>query len=152
MASNTAQIRVGRLLEVRIAAGYPTPEDVDQLFDALASEVGKLPSGQRHVTVADWTHCPVMTPTAAARLRERMAGTNSLTERSAVLAVTDLPIAVTQFLRIIREAALPDRRLFFSSTELISWLGELLNPAETERLRQFFTELPFPTPPPLHVR
>jgi hypothetical protein len=152
MSTNTAEVRVGRLLEVRIAAGYRTADDVDQLFDALAREVARLPAGQRHVTAADWTRCHVMTPTAAGRLGERMAGTNALTERSAVLVVTDLPIAVMQFLRIIREAALPDRRLFFSSTELITWLGEVLTPAETDRLRQFFTELPPPAPPPLHTR
>jgi hypothetical protein len=147
MATNTAEIKVGRLLEVRIAAGYRTVEDVDQLFDALEVEVKKLLPGQRHVTVADWTHCPVMTPMAASRLGERMAATNSHTERSAVLAVPDLPIAVVQFLRLIREAALPDRRLFFSSTELIGWLGEVLTPAELARARQFFAELPAPIRP-----
>jgi hypothetical protein len=147
MATNTAEIRVGRLLEVRIAAGYRTVEDVDQLFDTLAAAVARLPDGQRHVTVADWTHCPVMTPTAATRLRERIAGTNARTERSAVLAVTDLPIAVMQFLRVIREAALPDRRLFFSSTEMLGWLAEVLTPAETDRVRQFFIELPPPIRP-----
>jgi hypothetical protein len=152
MGTNTAEIRVGRLLEVRIAAGYRTADDVDQLFDTLAREVGRLPAGQRHVTVVDWTRCPVMTPSAAGRLGERMAATNALTERSAVLAVTDLPIAVMQFLRIIREAALPDRRLFFSSTELIGWLTELLTPEETARLRQFLTEVPPPAVPPRPTR
>jgi hypothetical protein len=152
MASNTAFIKVGRLLEVRIAAGYRTPEDVDQLFDALAAEVARLPAGQRHVTVADWTRCPVMTPAAAGRLGERISATNAQTERSAVLAVTDLPIAVMQFLRIIREAALPDRRLFFSSTELIGWLGEVLTQPEQDRLRQFLAELPPPAQTPLLAR
>jgi hypothetical protein len=147
MPTNTAEIRVGRLLEVRIAAGYRTVEDVDQLFDMLDAAVARLPAGQRHATVADWSHCPVMTPMAANRLGERMAATNVHTERSAVLAVTDLPTAVVQFLRVIREAALPDRRLFFSASELLTWLGEILTPAETDRLRQFITELPAPVRP-----
>jgi hypothetical protein len=144
MATNTAQIRAGRLLEVRIAAGYRTVEDVDQLFNVLEQEVAKLPPDIQHVTVADWTHCTVMTPTAMARLGERVASTNAQTERSAILAVTDVPVALAQFLRIIREAAMPNRRLFFSSTELLGWLGEILTPAESARLREFLTEMPGP--------
>jgi hypothetical protein len=147
MTGNTADIRVGRLLEVRIAAGYRTVEDVDRLFDMLEAAVGRLPPGQRHVTVADWTRCLVMTPMAARRLGERMAGVNASTERSAVLAVPDMPTAVVQFLRVIREAALPDRRLFFSATELAGWLGEILTPAESARLREFLIELPAPDRP-----
>jgi hypothetical protein len=147
MSTNTAEIRVGRLLEVRIAAGYRTVEDVDQLFDALDAAVARLPPGVKHVTVADWTRCTVMTPTATTRLRERMALTNLHTERSAVLVVSDLPTAVVQFLRVIREAQHPDRKLFFSSGELVTFLGEVLTPEETERVRQFFTEFRAPSRP-----
>jgi hypothetical protein len=147
MSTNTAEIRVGRLLEVRIAAGYRSVDDVDQLFDALDGAVSALPPGVKHVTVADWTRCAVMTPTATARLRERMALTNVHTERSAVLVVPDMPTAVVQFLRVIREAKLPDRKLFFSASELVTFLAEVLTPAETERVRQFFTERPGPSRP-----
>ena len=147
MATNTAEIRVGRLLEVRVAAGYRTLDDVDRLFDVIDAAVARLPAGVRHVTVVDWTHCAVMIPEATTRLRERMAMTNATTERSAVLVVADMPIAVVQFLRVIREAQLPDRRLFFSATELVSWLSPLLDPAETERLRQFVAESSAPIRP-----
>jgi hypothetical protein len=144
MATNTAEIRVGRLLEVRVAMGYRTVEDVDQLFDALEVAVGRLPEGVQHVTVADWTRCAVMTPLATTRLRERMSRTNGRTERSAVLVISDAPIAVVQFLRVIREANLPDRRLFFSASELVNWLSATLTVPESERLQQFLTELPAP--------
>ncbi len=144
MLSNTAEIRVGRLLEVRIAAGYRTVEDVDALFDTLDAHVAKLPPGVRHVTAADWTRCVVMAPRAADRLKQRIASVNASTDRSAVLAVTDLPIAVVQFLRIIREAGNPDRRLFYSASEMIGWLEERLTPEEAARLRQFLSELPAP--------
>jgi hypothetical protein len=144
MATNTAEIKVGRLLEVRIAAGYRSVEDVDQLFTSLRAAVATLPPGVQHVTIADWTHCPVMTPMAADRLRTQIERTNALTQRSAVLAVTDLPTAVVQFLRVIREANHPDRRMFFSATELVAWLGEVLTPEETARARQFLTEFHAP--------
>src|SRR3982751_6272326 len=57
MLANTAEIKVGRLLEVRIAAGYRTVEDVDALFDTLDAHVAKLPPGVGPVTGADWTPC-----------------------------------------------------------------------------------------------
>ena len=144
MLANTAEIKVGRLLEVRVAAGYRTVEDVDALFDTLDAHVAKLPPGVRHVTAADWTRCVVMAPRAADRLKQRIAAVNASTDRSAVLAVTDLPIAVVQFLRIIREAGNPDRRLFYSASEMITWLGERLTADESTRLHQFLTELHAP--------
>jgi len=140
MATNTAAIRVGRLLEIRGEAGYRTAADVDQLFDIIDAEVAKLPSSQKHVTIVDWRHCPVMSPQAAQRIGQRIVLTNPRTERSAALAVADAPVAVLQFLRVIREAGLPDRRLFFGVDELVPWLSEALTSIETARLRQFLAE------------
>jgi hypothetical protein len=47
---------------------------------------------------------------------------------------------VLQFLRVIREADLPDRKLFFDEQSLVSWLDEVLSPGERERLRVFLSE------------
>jgi hypothetical protein len=140
MAANTAAIRVGRLLEIRADAGYRTVADVDALFNVIASEVGKVPATQKHVTVVDWRRCPVMSPVAAECIGQRIGSTNTKTERSAALAVTNAPVAILQFLRVIREAGLPDRRLFFSADELVIWLNEVLTPNESARLSQFLTE------------
>jgi hypothetical protein len=81
-----------------------------------------------------------MAPEAAERIAQRIAGTNARTERSAALASPDAPVAVLQFLRVIREAGLPDRRLFFHETELQRWLEEVLTPAEAARLGDFLSE------------
>ena len=137
MSSNTAKILVGRLLEIRADAGYKTRADVDRLFDAIGREVARLPRGQRHVTVVDWRRCPVMAPEAAERIAASIAGTNLSTERSAALAANDAPVAVLQFVRVIREAGLPDRKLFFEEKELVDWLKETLSGPELKRLRQF---------------
>jgi hypothetical protein len=69
-----------------------------------------------------------------------MAGKNSSTERSAALARQDAPIAVLQFVRVIREANNPARRLFFDEDEVYAWLSEVLSPAERGRLREFLNE------------
>jgi hypothetical protein len=137
MPLNTAQLRVGRLLEVRAADGFRSVASVDRMFENVERELSSLPAGQRHVTIADWRECQVMSPEAARRLSTRMASTNLRTERSAALAAQGSPTTVLQFLRVIRESGHPDRKLFFSEVELIDWLAEVLTPAETLRLRVF---------------
>ena len=140
MVTNTASITVGRLLEVRANAGYRTASDVDQLFDAIDREVAKLPQTQMIITVADWRHCPVIASAAVDRVLQRIVALNHRTERSVALARTDSATAVMQFVRLIREANLPDRKMFFSPEELIDWLNEVLSPSEKARLQEFLRE------------
>ncbi|HVY32597.1 MAG TPA: hypothetical protein VHB79_38940 [Polyangiaceae bacterium] len=137
---NTAAVRVGRLLEIRVASGLRSAEDVDAHFVSIAQALESVPAGQRHVTVADWRTCPVMSPEAAQRFGQCIAQYNARTERSAALANQEAPVTVLQFMRVIREAGLPDRKLFFSEPELESWVGEVLTEAERERLREFLAE------------
>lgn len=134
---NTAKVNVGRLLEVRVAAGFRTAADVDAHFANIDRQLATIRSGQQHVTVADWRACPVMSPEAAQRLAHHIARTNARTERSAALAVQTAPVTVLQFMRVIREAGLPDRKLFSDEEELIGWLGEVLTREERQRLREF---------------
>ena len=140
MPGNTARLRVGRLLEIRADAGYRTVKDVDALFDDIDRQLARLPQAQQHVTVIDWRRCPVMAPEAAARIASRIANMNGRTERSAALASSDAPVAVLQFLRVIREAGLPDRKLFFDGLEMRRWVAEILTPAEAARLADFIEE------------
>jgi hypothetical protein len=137
---NTAELRVGRLIEIRAAAGYRTADAVDLLFDTLEQVLRKLPTGVAHVTVVDWRCCPLMSPEAAQRIVQRIAATNQNTERSAALVNGDAPVAVLQFLRVIREANLPDRKLFHDQRGLLRYLGEVLTATELERLDAFLSE------------
>lgn len=140
MPANTASLRVGRLLEVRADAGYRTPADVDAIFEAIGREVAKLPPDAHHITVVDWRRCPLMSPEAAEHMIKRISGVNSSTTRSAALAREDAPLAVLQFVRLIRDANLPDRKLFLHSDELYTWLCEVLSTEERARLRVFLSE------------
>jgi hypothetical protein len=147
MLANTATIRVGRLLEIRADEGYRTVADVDRVFDAIAREVGTLDKSESHVTVVDWRRCPVMSPIAATRMAQRIQLTNGRTERSAALANQNSPVAVLQFLRVIREANLPDRKLFFDMEALVEWLSPVLTEAEVGRLVALLDEgTPGPAP------
>jgi len=137
MVTNSAVIRVGRLLEIRAEAGYRSPDDVDALFDLVAAELSKVARDRRIVTVVDWRRCPVMEATAAERMLQRMVSANPRTERSAALATSKAPVAILQFMRLIRESRLPDRRMFLNAPELIAWVSEVLEPQEQQRLREF---------------
>jgi hypothetical protein len=89
------------------------------------------------VTVVDWRRCPVMEATAAARMLERIVAVNPVTERSAALATAKAPVAILQFMRLIRESRLADRRMFLNVPELTAWVGEVLEPDEQQRLHAF---------------
>jgi hypothetical protein len=138
--SNSAAIRVGRLLEVCIDAGFGSTAEVDRHFDRIEEELAKIPSTVRHYTVADWTRCPVMAPEVAERVVARMSKLNARVGRSAALASKSSPGALLQFLRLIREAGHPDRRLFFDAPELLRWMGEELDATELARLKTMLKE------------
>lgn len=137
---NTVAIVQGRLLEIRADAGYRSLHDVEQVTRAIQRESMKVPLNVRSVTVVDWRRCPVMSDDASARLLEHMRNSNSRVERSAALASQKSSIAVLQFLRLVRESAHPDRRLFYEPEPLIEWLAEVLTAEELKRLREFLAE------------
>ena len=140
MPGNTAQIQVGRLLEIRAGAGYRSVDEVRDLFHRIGQAVAKLPPGSKHVTVVDWRKCPIMEPAAAEFLVKQMTSVNPGTLRSAAIARQDAPLHVLQFVRVIRDAGFSDRTLFFAEAELCTWLAEVLTPAEQTRLREFLAE------------
>lgn len=136
---NTAAIRVGRLLEIR-ALACRSAEEVATLFKTIGGELARVPSGTQIVAVADWRYCPVMASDAAEFALAGMTKNNARVLRSGALASRDSPIAVLQFLRLVRESRHESRRLFFDEDDLTRWLGEVLTDAEAERLNEFLHE------------
>jgi hypothetical protein len=137
MSVNTIAIVVGRLLEIRVQAGYRSRLDVEVVTRAIRGEIKRLPPSARVVTVVDWRRCPVMHEEAAERLLEHLRSSNPRLERSAALASQKSSIAVLQFLRLVREANNPERRLFYEPEPLTEWLTQVLTPPEATRLRVF---------------
>ncbi len=134
---NTAEVRVGRLVEVRVAAGYRDDRDVQGLLDLIEGAVRSVPKGQKAVFIADWRRCPLMSEPAANLLAERLKHNNPRLLRSAALASTESPLAILQFQRLVREGDNADRRLFTNAYELVDWLSDVLDDAERARLREF---------------
>jgi hypothetical protein len=137
MDRNTAEIHVGRLLEIRLDAGYRTLEDVDALCDQLSEAVRALQS--KHVTVIDWRRCPFMSDECAKYVGTKMAWVNARTERTATIVTADLPANVIQLFRLIKEAKNPMRQLFDDEADAIRWLSEVLTAEELVRAREFLS-------------
>jgi hypothetical protein len=138
--SNRCAIQVGRLVELSIDSGYRDVTEVDALFEAVRATCSKAPAASKLVFVTDWRRCPLMSSEAAERALLRITQSNPRVERSAALASSRSPVAVLQFLRLVRDSQLPTRKLFFDANELVGWLKEALAPAEIERLREFLRE------------
>jgi hypothetical protein len=135
MRTNSAEIRVGRLLEVRVGKGYTCTGDVDDMISMIRTAVGRLPPDVKHVTFADWRACRVMLPEAVDRAQQMLVGTNPRTERSAIVISRDSPTAVMQFFRVVLQAENPNRKIFDNAAEAIDWLSEVLTPEEVECLQ-----------------
>lgn len=139
-AKNTAAVRVGRLLELRLSVGFRNVTFVTEIFAAMDAEIRRLPSDVPVVIAADWRRCRVMSSDASESLVANLSRYNTRVERSGAIASEDSPSAVLQFTRLIREAAHPDRRLFTDPEAMASWLGEVLAPDERRRLAEFLAE------------
>ena len=137
MHRSTCEFVTGRLLEIRVAAGYRTVADVDDMIGMIAKNVATLSTDEGYAIAADWRAVHVMSPDTAARAREMMAATNPRVTRSAVLTLPENPTTNLQAVRIIREAENPNRRHFTSTTEMHAWLSEVLTPEESRRLKTF---------------
>jgi hypothetical protein len=144
----TVDMKMGRLLEIRVKSGFRTAADVEAMFQRLEVVLAeKMPTAgagtqaaQKHVTIADWRQCVLMSTDAAARLQKGMTQSNPNVLRAAALASQDSPSAVMQFLRIVRDSQHEERRLFFDDVQLFQWLSAVLTPTESARLRVFLRE------------
>jgi hypothetical protein len=134
---NTCEIRVGRLMEIRLLHGYNTLADVETMRERISQAFATLPASQSVVIAADWRYCRLMGAEASDHVGKMIGSFNARIERSGTVTSPDSPVAVLQFLRVIRESKHPGRKLFQNVSELSEYLGELLTPAEQARLAQF---------------
>ncbi len=137
MAENTCAFRVGCLLEIRVACGYRSVADVDDMIRQIGLAVSSISPEQKYVIAADWRAVGVMSPETSARARAMLAGTNARVVRSSILIQAEHSIAQLQVQRIVREADNANRRHFTNARAQHTWLSEVLTPAEAARLAEF---------------
>jgi hypothetical protein len=142
LSSNTVEIRVGRLMEITVREGFRSVEDVDKQRVLITAALRTLANDQRVVIAADWRECELMTQPAANALGPMIGQFNERIERSAILGSPGSPIAVLQFLRVVRESRHPARRVFEDRAPMLTWLNESLSQAERERLTEFLVPGP----------
>jgi hypothetical protein len=137
MLRNTCELATGRLLEIRVGAGYRTVADVEDMIRMITINMAKVPAAEKCAIAADWRAVHLMPPDVAARAREMIAATNPRVIRSSILTLPENPLTNLQAVRLIREAENPNRRHFTSATSMHAWLSEVLTPAESARAKIF---------------
>lgn len=134
---NTCELNVGKLLEIRVDAGYQVPADVDAMIGLIANVLGSLPAHERIIIAADWRRCSLFGPGTADRALAMLTRANPRLLRSGILIRPDSPTALMQVMRLVGQAQSPDRRVVTSSEEMISWLSPVTTPKELARLKVF---------------
>jgi hypothetical protein len=133
----TKQQRVGRLIEARVFA-FATLDDVDEYSRAFPAAMFAGPA--RPVLCADHRPVVIYSPRIADRLAELFQTMNARWERVAIVVAPTNATLGMQLQRLVRESANPSRRVFFDGEEAAAFLGEVLAPEESERVRAFLAE------------
>jgi hypothetical protein len=142
MAANTCKFVVGRLLEIRVAAGYRSVADVDGMIALIGGQLRTLPADEKYSIAADWRPVHIMSPETSTRAREMLAQSNPRVKRSAILTLPEDSTTNLQVLRLVREAQNAERRHFTSASEMQRWLSEVLTTQEALRLAHFLGRAP----------
>lgn len=137
---NSCRIHTGRLMEIRVWAGYRVVQDVDHMIAMMDAEFARVPEPTQVVIAADWRRCRVLTPDVAERANAMLTRSNPRVERSTILHDADHAIGMLQALRLAREANFPNRRVFTNSGELRDWLQPILTDQELQRLDLLLAE------------
>jgi hypothetical protein len=137
VVKNTCQCVVGRLLEIRVAAGYRSVGDVDDMIGMIKAEIAKLDPAAKCVIAADWRTVRVMRPETADRARLMLQTMNPRVMRSTILTLPVNPTTNLQVVRLVHEAENANRKHFTSPMALHQWLSDVLTKEESERLRLF---------------
>ncbi len=131
------QHRVGRLLETRFA----TPIDRAELEEFNRERaVARSQFSAERVVVMDFRRASILPPELADTLVSVLHGPNPGLVRNGVLVPTTGATVAMQLTRIVREANSDRRRVFRGVPELETWLGEVLDEPERQRLQRFLAE------------
>jgi hypothetical protein len=136
----TAEIRVGRLLEVRMRSPLPLYE-----AQALVAEIRRLVKGTRapSLGVIDLRGVRLLDPDVVDFLGELMRRDNPWLARNAfILAEASAAVKTLQMERMLKEGGSSSRRGFRARAEAEAWLGEVLGDDEKTRLGAFLDEAP----------
>jgi hypothetical protein len=124
-------------MEIRVAGGYRSVTEVDEMIRLMADRVSTLPANEKYVIAADWRNVTVMSPETATRVRAMLSKSNARVERSSILTTSLQSTANLQVERLVREAENENRRHFVDARAQHHWLSEILTRKESRRLFEF---------------
>jgi hypothetical protein len=127
----TIRQNVGRLLEAVMQARV-TSADIEAA-NLVIAKVAREMKGQC-VVIGDYRATRFLLEEDAAQLVQMLRRYNDRIERSAILVSEQSAVGVLQMERMVRETKHPQRRAFRDPHEAAAWLGEVLTPAERDRL------------------
>jgi hypothetical protein len=127
-------------MEIDVAAGYNSAQDIDAMISMIGAEMSKFPLEPKLIIAADWRPCKLFTQEVADRAIKMLTFVNTRIERSAVLHREDAPTSVLQVMRLVRESKFDHRRLFTDPHKVEQWLEDILTPPERARLKLFLAQ------------
>lgn len=125
---------VGRLIATSIGR-VNHPRQVGQIAHAMFDAFQRCP-GQA-VICTDWRPIRVFAPEVADAVIEMLSTTNKRLLRGAILLAPDNATLGLQVERLLHAANNPVRKTFRASDKMLSWLAEVLTPAELECAKKF---------------
>jgi hypothetical protein len=135
----SAEIRVGRLLEVRMASPLPLFE-----AQALVAEIRRLVRKTRapSLGVIDLRGVRILDPDVVDFIGELMRRDNPFLARNAFVLAEASATKTLQMERMLKEGGSVSRRGFRQRQAAEAWLGEVLTDEEKARLSAFLDEGP----------
>lgn len=133
----SAEIRVGRLLEVRMASPLPLYE-----AQALVQAIRKLVKATRapSLGVIDMRGVRILDPDVVDFIAELMRRDNPWLARNAFLLADAGALKTLQIERMLKDGGSIARKAFRARAEAEAWLGQALDDAERARLAAFLDE------------
>jgi hypothetical protein len=125
---------VGNLLEARLAS--TDSGAVSAFLGAIVQAVAVAPSPV--VGILDLSELRVFGREDAELFVSVMRRNNPRVKRTAIVVSADALFAL-QMERLVRAAALTDRRVFRTAGQALAWLTEVLSPEEAAQARGFLT-------------
>lgn len=139
-----AEIKVGRLLEIRVTGRCPR-EDFLALRSGIAKAMVSKP-GQL-VMVTDFRDAERFPEEVADMALGLMKTDNARLERNIHFHTHGSPFA-EQMKSMVETVGHPSRRVFFSIAPALAWADEVLTQEEKARLRTFLADRPRNAAPP----
>ncbi len=132
----TIENRLGRLVEIRVESPV-TYEELLEFHDTLAKVCKPIQGLVAACT--DFVGATVFTQPVTQRWMAIIKQDAPIVERNAVL-IGEGAVFSMQIERIIRQAGQSNRKTFLASTDLATWLGEILTVRERTRLESFLRD------------